>query len=170
MKRISLHSKREIHPRLTLTEGTVERNLGRLNDIQDLNHPRKMVSLMSNNNTNQGRDQGDQAVDHQGEIYQRRKRVNRKVVEEEADLQRDKGGHRQDHEDTANLQNGEVDPQGIAVALREGEVNLQGDVVGLGHHAEDAIVINTRGVTLKDRHIKETQITSKLPCLFELFS
>lgn len=170
MKGISLHSKREIHPRLTLTERIVKKNQGLLNAVQDLNHPRKTVSLMSNNNTDQGRDQGDQAVIHQGEIYQRRKKVNRKEVEEEADLQRDKEGHHQDHEDTANLQSGEVDPQGVAAALREGEVNLQGDVVGLGHHVEDAIVINTRGVTLKDRHIKETQIMSKLPCLFKLFS
>ena len=170
MKRISLHSKKEIHPRLTLTERTVEKNQGHLNAIRDLNHPRKVVSLTPNNNTNQGRDQGDQVVDHQGEIYQRRKKVNRKVLEEEADLQRDKEGHRQDHEDTANLQSGEVDLQGVVAALREGEVNLQGDVVGLGHHVEDAIVINTKGVTLKDRHIKETQIMSKLSYLFNLFS
>ena len=45
------------------------------------------------------------------------------MLEEEADLQRDKEGHRQDHEDTANLQSGEVDPQGVVAALREGEVN-----------------------------------------------
>jgi len=122
-----------------------------------------MVSLTSNNNTNQGRDQRDQAVDHQGEIYQRREKVNRKVVEEGADHQRDKEGHLQDHEDIANLQSGEADPQGVVAALREGGVNLQGDVVGLGHHAEDAIVINTRGVILKDRRIKETQ-TTMLTC------
>lgn len=169
MKRISLHSKRETHPRLTLTERTVEENQGRLNAVQDLNHPRKMVCLTSNNSTNQGRDQGDQAVNHQGKIYQRREKVNRKVGEEEADHQRDKEGHLQDHEDAANLQSGEVDPQGVVATLREGGVNLQGDVVGLGHHPEDAIVINTRGVTLKDRHIKGTQTMSKF-LLFKLFS
>ena len=169
MKRISLHSKTEIHPRLTLTERTVEENQGHLNTIQDLNHPRKMVCLTLNNRTNQGRDQGDQAVVHQGETYQRREKVNRKVVEEEADHQRDREGLLQDHEDTANLQSGEVDLQGVVAALREGGVNLQGDIVGLGHHAEDAIVINTRGVTLKDRHIKGTQTMSKF-LLFKLFS
>jgi len=140
----------------------VEENQGHLNAIQDLNHPRKMVRLTLNSNTNQGIVQRGQAVDHRGEIYQKREKVNRRVVEEVADHQRDRAGHLQDHEDTANLQSGEVDPRGVVAALREGGVNLQGDVVGLGHHTEDAIVINTRGVTLKDRRIKETRIMSKL--------
>ena len=124
---------------------------------------------MSNNSTNQRRVQRDQAVDLQGEIYQRREKVNRRMVEEVADHQRDKQGHLQDCEDTANLQSGEVDPQGVVAALQEGGVNHLGDVVGLGRHAEDAIVINTRGVILKDRHIKGTQTMSKL-LLFKLFS
>ena len=91
------------------------------------------------------------------------------MIEDVADHQRDKEGHLQDHEDTANLQSEEADLRGVAVALREGGVNLQGDEIGLGHHAEDAIVINTRGVTLKDRRRKETLTMSKLP-LFKQFS
>lgn len=153
-----------------LTEKIVaEDDQGLQDAVQDRNHPRKRVFLTSNNSTNQGRDQENQAVDRQGETCQRREKVNRRVAEEVADHQRDKEGHLQDREDTANLQSGEVDPQGVVAAHQEGGVNLQGDVVGQGRHVEDAIVINTRGVTLKDRHIKGTQIMSKL-LLFKLFS
>lgn len=112
-------------------------------------------------NTSQRTDREGQAVDHQGEIYRRKGKTDRRVVEEVADHLGDKEGLLQDHEDTVNLQGGRADHQDVVVALQEGGVSLQDGVVGPGHHVEDAIVINTRVVTLKDKHTKGTRTMSK---------
>lgn len=139
----------------------MEENQGHLNIIQDLNRQGRMVCLRRN--TSQGRNQEGQAADHQGGIYQRKGKADcRKVVEEVADRQRDQQGRLRGHGGTVNLQGGEADLQGTVVVPQEGGVNLQDDVAGLGHHADqDEIVINTRVATQKDRHIKGTQIMSK---------
>lgn len=117
-------------------------------------------------NRSQGIDQGGLVAVHQEEIYQRKGKGNRKVVEELAGHLGDRDGHLRDHEDTANHRGGEADHQGVAVAPQEGEVNLQDGVVGQGHHAVDVTVINSRGATPKDKHTKGTQTQSK----FKLYS
>lgn len=114
--------------------------------------------------TSPRRHQRSQAADHQRELHQRKDKEDTKEVIEVPGPQNGKKGHHQGQEDAANHQGGEADHQGVAVTLQEGGVNLQDGAVGLGHHGDDAIVISTRGVTLKDRHVKVTQIMSK--CFF----
>lgn len=150
MRRKSLHSKREILPRLKEIEKTDLQS-----DIQDQNHQKekKKKSL--------GKNQRRQEAGHPGELCQRKGRGDVKEVVKVADHQNVKEGHLQSHEDTANHQDGEADHQGIVVVLQEGEVGLLDAAAGLGHHDNDAIGISTREVTLKVKHIKGTRIMSE---------
>ena len=151
LRRKSLHSKREILPRLKQIEKT-----GLPSDVQDQNHQKETDSLKSLR-----KNQRSQGAGLPGELYQRKGMGDVKEIVKAADHQNDKEGHLQSHEDTANHRSGEADHQGIVVVLQEGEVDLLDGAAGQGHHGNAATVISTREVTPKVKRIKGTQIMSK---------
>lgn len=150
LRRKSLHSRREILPRLKQIEKTDLQS-----DVQDQNHQKEMKKKSL------GKNRRSRVVGHPGELCQRKGKGDVKEVVKVADHQNVKEGHLQSHEDTANHQGGEADHQGIIVVLQEGEVDLLDGAAGLGHHGNDAIVISTREVTLKVKRIKGTRIMSE---------
>ena len=170
LKGRNLRFKREIRPRLRLVELIALESQGHQNVIQDLNHQKETGSL-----TSLGTNQRSQEVDHPGELHRKKGKGKMKEVAKAAGLHKGKEGHLRGRKDAANHQSVEADHQGIAVTPQgegvnlqgegvnlQGEgVNLQGNVVGLGHHDDGVIVIDIKGATLKDKHIKGIQMQSE---------